>query len=96
MIPDRLGYFLDDFGNFENLVNILTRSPPNYYQRALKNTRKHMGTSWEILFMSIWDSKIEKFENMYVLGAMRFLFFSVCFFCGNEYIFLKYFCGDED
>ena len=24
MIPDRLGYFLDDFGNFENLVKSWT------------------------------------------------------------------------
>ena len=39
MIPDRLQVFLNDFGNFENLVKIWTRGPPNYYQTASKNTR---------------------------------------------------------
>ena len=45
MIPDRLQYFLDDFWNFENFVNIWTRNPPNYYQHALNNTRK----VWKLL-----------------------------------------------
>ena len=39
--PVILQYFFDDFGNFENLVKIWTRRPPNYYQNSSKNTRKY-------------------------------------------------------
>ena len=38
--PDLLQYFLDDFWNFEHVVKIWTRIPPNYYQNASKNTRQ--------------------------------------------------------
>ena len=54
MIPDRLGYFLDDFGNFEKLVKIWAHGPANYYQNTLKNTREIMGTSWKhIIFVNL-------------------------------------------
>ena len=40
MIPDGLQYSLDDFSNFENVDQIWTRIPPNYYKITSKNTRK--------------------------------------------------------
>ena len=84
MIPDRLGYFLDDFGNFENLVKIWTRRPPNYYQNASKITRTIMESSWTILFMSIWDTtKSNENGEMYILGTgfvrCVFFLFLACF-----------------
>ena len=56
-------YFLDDFGNFGNLVKIWTRRHPNYYQNAWKRTRKICNHPGNMLFMSIWDSS--KFENLW-------------------------------
>ena len=41
MIPDRFQYFLDDFCNFENLVKIWTRRPPNYHKNILKIQDKY-------------------------------------------------------
>ena len=43
MIPDRLGYFLDDFRNFENVHKIWTRRPPSYHQNSSNDTRKLWG-----------------------------------------------------
>ena len=40
MIPDRLGYFLNDFWNSENLVKIWTLGVRIYYQNTSQNTRK--------------------------------------------------------
>ena len=59
-------YFSDDFGNFENLVKIWTRAPPNYYQNGSKNTRKNMDSSWKKLSMSIWDSTNSKKNQEHV------------------------------
>ena len=47
MIPDRFQDFLDDFGNFENLVKTWTHRPPNYYQNASTNTRKIIESFWK-------------------------------------------------
>ena len=103
MIPDRFQYFLDDSGNFENLVKIWSRNPPNYYQNASNNTRKIMESSWKNIILSIWDTNIfENFQNLYVLGTMCFDFVWICFRCVCDfyvlfyYIFWKYFYEDEE
>ena len=57
MIPDRLQFFLNDFWNFEKLVKICARGPPNYYQNAFNNAR-NMGTSWKhIIFVNLGLNK---------------------------------------
>ena len=43
-------------------------------KNALKNARKLWNHLGNILIMSIWDSKIDLFRKMYVLGAMPFRF----------------------
>ena len=75
LIPDRLGYFLDDFGNFENLVKIWTCGPPNYYQNALKNTRNYGIILETIIFVNMGLQDFELFRKLNVLGTM---FFDVC------------------
>ena len=87
MIPDRLGYFLDDFGNFENLVKIWTRRPLNYYQNIPKHIRKIWNHPGEILSLSICHSEqIENFRKC-MSQVPCFLFKSNC-----EYlIYILYF-----
>ena len=68
MIPDRLGYFLDDFGNFENLVKNWTRRPTNYYRNA-SQIQENMGTSWTNIIVVNLGLKKLKFSKMYVLGT---------------------------
>ena len=85
MIPDRFHYFLDDFWNFENLGNIWTRSPPNYYQNASTNTRKIWEHPGNILSVQIWDSFVfGKFSKMYVIENM------FCFWDFEYLIFVEY------
>ena len=80
-------YFLNAFGNFENLVKIWTRRPPNYYQNASKNARQNMDSSWEILLLSIWDIKhFENCRDRYVLGTRLF-----SDFCSFFDVFLVFF-----
>ena len=77
--PDLFQYFLDDLGNFENLVKMWTRRPPNYYQNCSKIQETLWNHPGKISFMSIWDPK--KFENvrkMYVLGTICFCFVLSC------------------
>ena len=50
-------YFLDDFGNFENLVKIWTRRPPNYYQNASTNTKKCGDILEHIIFVNLGTNK---------------------------------------
>ena len=90
--PDLVQYFLDDLGNFENLVKILTRNPPNCYQRALQNTRKIWNHLGKILFMSIWDSKSFEKKSRIVCPGYQILSISFSFFRRSwdfEYIFQK-------
>ena len=72
-----MGYFLDDSGNFENLVKIWTRRPPNYHQNASKNTRKIMESSWKhIIYVNMGHHKFRKFLNS---GPPKHLFFLILF-----------------
>ena len=43
MVPGPIAILLDDLGNFENFVNIWTRTPPNYYQNASTKHKKNYG-----------------------------------------------------
>ena len=70
MLPDRLQYFFNDFWNFENFVKNWTRSAPNYYQNATKDTRKIWEHPGNILFVSICGWFFDFFRKMYVLGTM--------------------------
>ena len=71
-VPAHIPILLDDLGNFENLVKIWTRRPPNYYQHASTNARKYgivlrkyyvcqCGTHWVF----------ETFRNMYVSCVVK-------------------------
>ena len=93
MIPDRLGYFSDDFWNFGYLVKIWTRGPPNHYQTCFQKKR-NMESSRTILFLSIWDSCF--FFPKIV--CHRYHVFCSCSICSwkLEYIVLLHCCGDED
>ena len=57
MIPDRFQYFLDDFWNFENVVKIWTRKPPNNYQQGFKNTRKYENIIEQYYFCKDWNQQ---------------------------------------
>ena len=67
-------YFLNDLGNFENLVQIWTRRPPNHYQNASTNTRQIMKSFWKNIIFANLGLKQIKFQKKYVLGTMFFLF----------------------
>ena len=63
MIPDRFQYFLDDFWNFDNLVEFWTRRPASYIQNAFRKYKTIMGTSWKhIIFVNLGLKKIEQFQ----------------------------------
>ena len=81
--PDLLQYFLDGFGNFENVVKIWTRGPPIYYPNVSKNTRKLWNHPGKILFVSIWDSPF--FENFRKLVCPMY----------NVFVFVLRFVGDK-
>ena len=91
-----MGYFLDDSGNFENLVKIWPPTPPNYHQNASKNTRKIWNHPGQILFMSIWD--IKNFEKILTLDPPTPPFvFCFSFYDNLLSIYLKNsFYGDEE
>ena len=87
MIPDLLGYFLDHFGNFGNLVKIWTRIPPNYHQHTLTNTRKY-GIIL-ITYFHIWESENSKcFEILEkrIHHVFWKIVLKVCFYIIVEYL----------
>ena len=76
MIPDRLGYFLNDFWNFEILVKIWTRGAPNYYQHA-SQIQENMESPWEnIIFVNMG---LTKFRNISKSVCPRYQVFSIRF-----------------
>ena len=91
MLPDRLQYFLDDVWNFENVVKIWARIPPNYYKNASKTQEKLWGHLGKILSLYICDSNnIVNFENMEVMCTV----FVCCLICVSHFYIL--FSEDED
>ena len=83
-VPGPFAIFLDNSGNFENLVKIWTRGPPNYYQNASNNTRKYGIILEKYYCCQSGTSKNENFRNLYVLGTsfsdfVRFVFSFVSF-----------------
>ena len=79
-VPGHFAIFKKKIGNFEHLVKIWTRGPPNYYQNASTNTRKIWSHLGQILFMSIWDSK-KRFVRKNV--CPRYHIF--CFLCSFSF-----------
>ena len=86
-----MGYFLDDFGNFENFVKIWTRRPPDYHQNASKNTRNIMDSSLKNnIFVNMGHQKIRNcsesvcpryqlFSDFCLIFSMMFVFFWIVF-----------------
>ena len=80
-------YFLDDSGNFDNLVKILTRIPPKYYQNSSKNTRTFMESSWKhVIFVNLGLKHSKMFEGLYVPCK---IFVDVCFRIRFRFLFMK-------
>ena len=96
-----MGYFSDDSGNFENLVKIWTRRPPNYHQNASRNTRKIMESSWQnIMFVNMGHQKFRKFSKS-VCPRYQICSTLFDFVLGFSGVFLsiyisKYFYEDEE
>ena len=75
-------YFLDASGNFENLVKIWTRSPPNYHQNASNNARKYGIILDKYYFcQSGTHTLLDFFENVCPRYQMFSFLFSVVFIC---------------
>ena len=88
-----MGYFLDDSGNFENLVKIWPPTPPNYHQNTSKHTRKIMESSLKNIIFDIWASEILRFFE--ILERQTHHFFDKSFWIFKIFP-QKYFSGDED
>ena len=84
--PDILQYFLDDVGNFENLVKIWTRRPPNYHQHTSKNTRKY-GHIFKQYYFHVWES-----ENLILCDFFCKMYQPFCFGFLREHILLENMC----
>ena len=62
---------------------------------CFKRYKKIWNHHGKILLLSIWDSRNFEKSKMYVLGTIGFFCLFV-FLWKLEYIFSKYFCGNED
>jgi hypothetical protein len=88
-----LGYFLDDSGNFENFVKIWTRSPPNYYQNASKNTRKYGIILEKYYLCQSGAQKIRKILNPGPTKHLFLFYFSFGTLLLNEMVYIIVFEG---
>ena len=75
MIPDRLGYILNDFGNFQNLIKIWTRRPPNYYQNA-STIQDNLGNILETYYLCQYgiQQNPKTIKKLCVLSTICFSF----------------------